>query len=107
MGLLNDGTISTSQRFPYSTSYRPLVLFTGLTTLLGGGLFYGPQYNKTLIHCDGIISVLILLWLCPRKISEVSSPDIWHFPNHSAGHHFFFFFSAFLLQGFFLSLVYN
>jgi predicted MFS family arabinose efflux permease len=35
-GLLKAGTISASQRFGYGTSYGPLILFTGLSSLLGG-----------------------------------------------------------------------
>ncbi|KAJ9296860.1 hypothetical protein DTO271G3_5059 [Paecilomyces variotii] len=34
--LLNAGTLSASQRFGYGTSYGPLILFTGLSSLLGG-----------------------------------------------------------------------
>ncbi|KUL88732.1 hypothetical protein ZTR_05124 [Talaromyces verruculosus] len=36
VGLLNAGTISASPRFGYGTSYGPLILFTGLSSLLGG-----------------------------------------------------------------------
>jgi hypothetical protein len=36
VGLLNAGTIVASQRFAYGTSYGPLILFTGLSSLLGG-----------------------------------------------------------------------
>ncbi|KAJ5808239.1 monocarboxylate transporter [Penicillium riverlandense] len=35
-GLLKAGTILASQRFAYGTSYGPLILFTGLSSLLGG-----------------------------------------------------------------------
>ncbi|KAL4778305.1 major facilitator superfamily domain-containing protein [Aspergillus varians] len=34
--LLKIGTISASQRFAYGSSYGPLILFTGLSSLLGG-----------------------------------------------------------------------
>lgn len=36
VGLLNAGTISANQRFAFGTSYGPLILFTGLSSLLGG-----------------------------------------------------------------------
>ncbi|KAK7418936.1 hypothetical protein QQX98_003639 [Neonectria punicea] len=36
VGLLKTGTIWTSQRFAYGTAYGPLILFTGLSSLLGG-----------------------------------------------------------------------
>ena len=36
VGLLKAGTISASRRFGYGTSYGPLILFTGLSSLLGG-----------------------------------------------------------------------
>ncbi|KAH8803649.1 putative monocarboxylate transporter [Xylogone sp. PMI_703] len=36
VGLLKAGTISASQRFGYGTSYGPIILFTGLSSLLGG-----------------------------------------------------------------------
>ncbi|KAI1635010.1 putative monocarboxylate transporter [Biscogniauxia mediterranea] len=36
VGLLNAGTIAVSQRFGYGTIYGPLILFTGLSSLLGG-----------------------------------------------------------------------
>lgn len=36
VGLLNVGTILASQRFAFGTSYGPLILFTGLSSLLGG-----------------------------------------------------------------------
>ncbi|OTB00686.1 hypothetical protein M426DRAFT_324050 [Hypoxylon sp. CI-4A] len=36
VGLLNAGTLSASHRFGYGTSYGPLILFTGFSSLLGG-----------------------------------------------------------------------
>ncbi|KAJ5397584.1 monocarboxylate transporter [Penicillium cosmopolitanum] len=36
MGLLKAGTIVTSQRFAFGSSYGPLILFTGLSSLIGG-----------------------------------------------------------------------
>ncbi|KAK7415582.1 hypothetical protein QQZ08_012298 [Neonectria magnoliae] len=36
VGLLKAGTIWTGQRFAYGTPYGPLILFTGLSSLLGG-----------------------------------------------------------------------
>ncbi|KAJ5304549.1 uncharacterized protein N7443_004209 [Penicillium atrosanguineum] len=36
VGLLNTGTILANQRFAFGTSYGPLILFTGLSSLLGG-----------------------------------------------------------------------
>ncbi|KAJ5533006.1 hypothetical protein N7494_009558 [Penicillium frequentans] len=36
VGLLDAGTIAASQRFAYGSSYGPLIIFTGLSSLLGG-----------------------------------------------------------------------
>ncbi|KAK8017105.1 major facilitator superfamily domain-containing protein [Apiospora rasikravindrae] len=36
VGLLNAGKILASPRFGYGTSYGPIILFTGITSLLGG-----------------------------------------------------------------------
>ncbi|KAK8121655.1 hypothetical protein PG984_010325 [Apiospora sp. TS-2023a] len=36
VGLLNAGAIMEASRFGYGTSYGPIVLFTGITSLLGG-----------------------------------------------------------------------
>ncbi|KAJ5754615.1 monocarboxylate transporter [Penicillium manginii] len=41
MALLKAGTIVASQRFAFGSSYGPLILFTGLSSLVGDGLFYG------------------------------------------------------------------
>lgn len=36
MGLLNAGTVAADQKFAYGSSYGPLIIFTGLSSLLGG-----------------------------------------------------------------------
>ncbi|KAH8681926.1 putative monocarboxylate transporter [Xylariales sp. PMI_506] len=48
VGLLNAGTISASQRFGYGTPYGPLILFTGLSSLLGGWVILWRWAPKSL-----------------------------------------------------------
>ncbi|ORY32024.1 putative monocarboxylate transporter [Naematelia encephala] len=47
--LLNAGTISASRRFGYGTSYGPLILFTGLSSLLGGWIILWRWNPKRLL----------------------------------------------------------
>jgi hypothetical protein len=49
MELLNAGTISASPRFGYGTTYGPLILFTGLSSLLGGWVvLWGWNWRRVL-----------------------------------------------------------
>ncbi|CRG86893.1 Putative inner membrane metabolite transport protein YdfJ [Talaromyces islandicus] len=68
MELLNAGTISASSRFGYGTSYGPLILFTGLSSLLGGSKSwsYNTLKARSVLNFKGI----------PYTQSWVSYPDI-------------------------------
>ena len=49
VGLLKAGTMLTSQRFGYGTSYGPLILFTGVSSLLGGWVVLWRWTSKRLL----------------------------------------------------------
>ena len=56
--LLNGVAMSTTQRFAYGSSYGPLILFTGLTSLLGGWVIlwkWSPKVLTLLITERGSI----------------------------------------------------
>ncbi|EED21551.1 monocarboxylate transporter, putative [Talaromyces stipitatus ATCC 10500] len=49
VGLLNAGAISASPRFGYGTAYGPLIVFTGLSSLLGGWVVLWRWNPKRLV----------------------------------------------------------
>ena len=49
VGLLNAGTISANQRFAFGTSYGPLIIFTGLSSLFGGWVVLWKWSPKRLL----------------------------------------------------------
>ncbi len=49
VGLLKAGIISNCQHFGYGSTYGPLILFTGLTSLLGGWVVLWRWYPKTVV----------------------------------------------------------
>lgn len=51
VGLLKAGTILSSQRFGYGTSYGPIILFTGVSSLFGGWVVLWRWTSKRLLSC--------------------------------------------------------
>jgi len=67
--LLNAGTISAS-RFGYGTTYGPIILFTGLSSLLGGWVVLWRWNPKGLLLVAGAV---MRLRLVPRSVETTPS----------------------------------
>lgn len=48
--LLKAGTISSAGRFGYGTSYGPLIIFTGLSSMIGGWVLLWKWHWKRWLH---------------------------------------------------------
>jgi hypothetical protein len=77
VALLKAGTVSTSQRFAYGTSYGALIVFTGISSLLGGWVVLWRWSPKRLFpFMTKVYRILVMLCKDPPS-SRMSTARGW------------------------------